>query len=814
MTGSSIIIFKHGVDEQGATMKKIIKFCVNYPYWIICLVLLATILFSFQLFNIKIDPRVEIFLQQNNPVEKDFRANKKEFAPYADILIGMMHSNIYTSSSLKKIEAITEEIKAIKGVQKVTSILTVITIKGNESGLVVTPMSPEGVAPSKEQDIATFREKVGSWDVYDDIYITKDGKGTAIVVALSENVETDQIVPIYYQLQNIIKKHEGPEQFFISGTKVVEALQGDYMMKDLKLLIPLVILILLASLFLFFRNLRGMILPLISVAISCTWTMGLMAILKIPITMVTSALPIALMAVSSAYGIHVLENVLSDSSNGHKGKEGILNSLYRVALPVIMAGLTTVVSFISLCTTSIVPITQFGFLSAFGIFNALIISLTFVPAVLSLLDKYGMEYISHHHTSKDLIGPILNWLSRVTISHSSLILVTALFLLFFSIFGALQMKSDLNLIEDFRKDSPIRIADEILNKHFGGTSQFNVAIKGENADDIKNPAVLKKIERLQDELKGIDDVGKAVSIVDFIKRMNQAMHDGKPEYYIIPESREIVAQYLLLFSFSGGGDVLDSFVDFDFKDSQILLQMKTQSGYLAQEVADTVARFEKKEIANNSPVSSIITTGLAMLAKEFNRLVVWSQITSFIAAFILVLIVTAVSFRSLKLGLYSMVPLIAPIVLNFGIMGVSGIKLNAATAIIASLAVGMGIDYSIHFLSRYRHEINIVNDVDKAIRMSLQTSGRAILYNALAVAAGFLVFIPSNFVILCQMGMLVALVMMTTSIAAITLLPAIVKVFPPQLVEEPMLTPSIKVPFKLIPTSKLSEAEQVVLKED
>ena len=814
MTGESFIIFKHGVDKEVATMKKIIKFCVDYPYWIICWVLLATIFFSFQLFNIKIDPRVEIFLQQNNPVEKDFSANKKEFVSYADILIGMLHSDIYTSSSLKKIEAITEEIKAIKDVKKVTSILTVRTIKGNESGFVITPMSPEGLAPSTEQDIAAFREKVGSWDVYDDIYITKDGKGTAIVVALYENVETDQIVPIYYQLQDIIKKHEGPEQFFISGTKVVEALQGHYMMRDLKLLVPLVILILLVSLFLFFRNLRGMILPLISVAISCTWTMGLMAILKIPITMVTSALPIALMAVSSAYGIHILENVLSDSSNGHKGKEGILNSLYRVALPVIMAGLTTVVSFISLCTTSIVPITEFGLLSAFGIFNALIISLTFIPAVLSLLDKYGMKYTSHHHTNKDLIGPILNWLSRVTISHSSLILVTTMFLLFFSLFGALQMKSDLNLIEDFRKNSPIRIADEILNKNFGGTSQFNVAFKGKNADDIKNPAVLKKIERLQDELKGIDNVGKAVSIVDFIKRMNQAMHDGNPAYYIIPESREIVAQYLLLFSFSGGGDDLDSFVDFDFKDSQILLQMKTQSGYLAQEVADTVDRFEKREIANNDPVSSIITTGLAMLAKEFNRLVVWSQITSFIVAFILVMIVTSVSFRSFKLGLYSMVPLIAPIVLNFGIMGISGIKLNAATAIIASLAVGMGIDYSIHFLSRYRHEINIVNDVDKAIRMSLHTSGRAILYNALAVAAGFLVFVPSNFVILCQMGMLVALVMITTSIAAITLLPAIVKVFPPQLVKEQMLAPCINVPFKLIPTGQLSEAEQVVLKED
>lgn len=795
-------------------MKNIIKFCIDHSYGVICLVVLTTLFFSFQLTNIKIDPRVEIFLHQSNPVEKVFNANKKEFVSYADILVGMLHSNVYTSSSLKKIEAITEEIKAIKGVKKVTSILTVRTIKGNESGFVITPMSVEGLAPSTQEEVVAFREKVGSWDAYDDIYITKDGKGTAIAVALDENVETDQIVPIYYQFQDIMKKYEGPEQFFISGTKVVEALQGHYMIKDMKLLVPLVILILLISLFLFFRNLRGMILPLIGVTISCTWTMGLMALIKIPITMITSALPVALMAVSSAYGIHVLENVLTDSSNGHQGKEGILSSVNRVALPVIMAGLTTVASFISLCTTPIVPIRQFGLLSAFGIFNALVISLTFIPAVLSLLDKYGMKHTSHHHTNKDLMGPVLNWLSRVTLSHSALILSSAVFLLFISIFGALQMKSDLNLIEDFQKNSPIRIADDILNKKFAGTSQFNVVFKGKNANDIKDPEVLHKIERLQDELKTIDNVGKAVSIVDFIKRMNQSMHDGDPAYYIIPESREIIAQYLLLFSFSGGGEDLDSFVDFDFKDSQILLQMKTQSGYLAQEVADTVDRFEKKELSGESAVASIITTGSAMLAKEFNRLVVFSQITSFIVAFILVMFVTAISFRSFKLGIYSIIPLIAPIVLNFGIMGISGIKLNAATSIIASLAVGMGIDYSIHFLSRYRHEIAIFNDVDRAIRMSIQTSGRAILYNALAVAAGFLVFVPSNFVILCQMGILVALVMMTTSIAAILLLPAIVKVFPPQLVMQSVITPRINVPLKLIPIGKLSEAEQAVWKED
>ncbi|MEN6446590.1 MAG: efflux RND transporter permease subunit [Syntrophaceae bacterium] len=786
-------------------MKKILGFSVHHPYWVVAVVALVTVFFGMQIPGLKIDPRVEIILQQNNPVEKVYTANKQEFASYADILIGMLAADVYNPGSLKKIRSISEEAMAIPGVRKVTSILNVKNIQGSESGLDVAPMVAEGTVPATAQEVADLKEKATSWGVYDGVYITKDGKGTAMSIILKDDVETDQIVPIYYRLQDIMKKYEGPERFFISGTKVVEALQGHYMIKDLNLLIPLVVMVLLVSLFLFFRNIRGVILPLLGVGVSCIWTMGLMALLKIPLTMVTSALPVVMMAVGSAYGIHVVENVFSDAGEGRKNREGILNALTRVCLPVVMAGLTTVASFISLCTTPIVPLTQMGLLSSFGIFIALVIALTFIPAVLSILDSWGMEYVSHHHTKKDLIGPVLNWLSRVTVSHSKAIMVSAVVLIVASIFGAVRMKSDLNLVEDFRRSSPIRIADEILNKKFGGTSQFNVTFQGKNPDAIKDPAVLREMDQLQEELKGIKDVGKVVSIVDFVKRMNQAMHDGDPAFYTIPESRELVAQYLLLFSFSGGGDELDSFVNYDFTDGQILLQMKSQSGYLAQEVVDRVERFENTRL-EGPKVTGIVTTGLAMLAKEFNRLVVVSQITSFIVSFILVMLVTAFSFKSFKLGVYSMVPLTAPIFLNFGVMGVTGIKLNAATAIIASLAIGMGIDYSIHFLSRYRHEIKIRNDVDRAIGISLQTSGRAILYNALAVAAGFLVFIPSNFIILSQMGMLVALVMMTTSLAALTLLPAIVKVFPPELVSEAVRMPAVEVPLKLV-TSEFTPAK-------
>jgi predicted RND superfamily exporter protein len=205
---------------------------------------------------------------------------------------------------------------------------------------------------------------------------------------------------------------------------------------------------------------------------------------------------------------------------------------------------------------------------------------------------------------------------------------------------------------------------------------------------------------------------------------------------------------------------------------------------LTQDVVDLVERFKKNE--HSAPnVAGFTTTGLAMLAKVFNTIIVKSQIQSFILSVILCFLVTVVIFRSFKLGIYSMVPLMIPITLDFGIMGATGMSLNAATATVASIDIGLGIDYCIHFLSRYRHEIRLGRSVTEAIDITMNTTGRAIIYNALAISAGFLVLVPSQFAIISQMGILVAIDMMTIAISAMTFLPAIIMVFPPKLVKEP-----------------------------
>lgn len=781
-------------------MKRFISFCVDHSYWVIGIVLLITVFFALQIPRIKMDSRVEVMLRDDYPPVKLFIENKESFAAYTDVVVGMVLPDIYNPSSLRKLSEICAELQKIKGIKKVTCILNAKNIEGGEGGLVVTPLVKEGTVPSTPEEIKALKAKVDSWDIYKGTLVTRDGTGTAMAIVLEKDVETIQMIPMYFEMEKILKKYEGPEKFFISGTKVLEALQSHYMIKDLIFLPPLVVVVLLVALFFFFRNLSGTLLPLISVGIACIWTFGLMVMVNVPLTMISTALPVALMAVGVGYGVHVIENVFADFSEGKKGKAAIKNAVIRIVAAVLIAGLTEVASFLSLVSIWVVPLTQFGLLSAFGFGVAMLLVLTFIPAVLSVINATGKAHIPRHHTGLDIVGPILRKLSYLNIHKKGWIFAVSFLVFAVALVFSRHVKSDLNLADNFRERSPIRIADRILNDKFGGTSTYSVVFKGRQADDLKDPAVLRKMDRLETELRGLGGVGKVVSIVDYVKRMNQAMHDGDPAFYAIPATRELVAQYLLLYE---GQDDLETFTTYDYKDGQILLQMKSQSGYLTKDVVALVQKFEKQENGAGSK-SSFITTGLSTLADEFNRIIVTSQLQSFGLSFVLCFLVTALIFRSFKLGVYSMVPLLIPITLDFGIMGATGMTLNAATATVAAIDIGLGIDYCIHFLSRYRHEIRLGLTVDQALDISMKTSGRAIVYNALALSAGFLVLVPSQFVIISQMGILVAIDMMTIAFSALTFLPAIIKVFPPNLTRDPKDT--YVCPDPLLEEEELAEA--------
>ncbi len=774
-------------------MRKIFAFCVHHPWVIIAVIAALTVLAALQIPKIKIDPRAEIFIAEDNPVRVAYVKNQDEFTYHEETYIGVVGSDVFDRTTLEQIRAISTEAEKIPLVKEVKNLLTIGYITGSEAGIEVTELAPDGEVPRTPAEMELFRRRVDSWDFFRNLFISEDHTGSLISIIMKEGTETDDLVPIYYDLLAIVDKtqklDQGRNRIFISGVPVVNSLMGDYMIRDMRVFIPIVNLVVIATLFLFFRTIRGVVLPLLTVAISTTWTLALLAVLKWPLTQVTVSLPVMTIAVGIAYGIHVLENVFSDAEAGKRGKEGIIGATARVSLPVIMAGLTTMGGFASLATTDVVPIKQLGYLASFGVMAALIISLTFIPAVLSILDGLGREYIPRHHTRRDVIGPVLRLFSALSLRHSSGVIIVSLIILAVSIGGTLMIKSDMDPIKTFKPGSPIRVADDYLNATFAGTSMFNVVLNGSGPDDIKDPEVLRKIDALGQSLKSIPEVGKVISIVDLIKRMNQVMHDDDPRSYTIPESRELVAQYLLLYSFSGG-DEIERFVNHDFSKAQILLIIKSQASALAERVILQIDEFNRRELAAGG--RQAFATGISAITREFNRIVITGQISSFVLALVLVIFVTMPIFKSAKLGLFSILPLFIPILINFGLMGFAGITLNAATAMIASISVGVGIDYSIHFLSRYRHELGVGCDIDQAITTAIHTSGRAIMYNALAVAAGFIVLVLSNFVPVVQSGYLTALVMITSSTAALTVLPAFIARFHPRIPAERCLEDSQK----------------------
>ena len=750
-------------------MRRIFAFCVRHPFAIIGIIAAITVLGALQIPRIRIDPRAEIFIAKDNPVRAAYEENKEDFTYHEETFIGVVGDDIFDRQTLEQILTISAETEKIPLVKEVNNLLTIDYIKGSEAGIEVTELAPGGVIPQTQAEMALFKQQVDSWDFFRGLFISEDHTGSLISVIMKEGTETDDLIPIYYDLRGIVEKADkefrGRNRIFISGVPVVNALMGDYMLRDMRVFIPIVNLVIIATLFLFFRCIRG------RKERATTWTLALLSILKWPMTQVTSTLPVMTIAVGIAYGIHVLENIFSDAEAGKRGKDGIIGATTRVSIPVIMAGLTTMGGFASLATTDVVPIKQLGWLATFGVMASLIISLTFIPAVLSILDSLGREYIPTHHTRLDVIGPVLRLFSKLSLRHSSSVIVVSLIILAVSIIGTLKIKSDMDPIKTFKQSSPIRVADDYLNAKFAGTSMFNVVLSGVGPDDIKEPEVLRKIDALEGRLKSIPEVGKVISITDLIKRMNQVMHDDDPRYYTIPESRELVAQYLLLYSFSGG-DEIERFVNHDFSKAQILLIIKSQASTLAERVFLLIDQFNRQDLAADG--RQVFATGISAITREFNHIVIVGQISSFVLALILVILVTMPIFKSVKLGLFSILPLFIPILINFGLMGFAGVTLNAATAMIASITVGVGIDYSIHFLSRYRHELGISCDINQAIAAAINTSGRAIMYNALAVGAGFIVLVLSNFVPVIQSGYLTAL----------TVLPAFIATFHPRITAE------------------------------
>jgi len=739
-------------------MNKLAKSILRYRWVIIILVILLTAFTAYQIPKMQINSDVISSLPDDDPDAALLKSIATQFGSNKMGMVILEADDIFQTEILQHVQQITDTIGMMEGISSVTSLTNIIDIKGGEFGLEIGKLVDDWNMPETEEDLLALRERVFSKDLYKGGIVSEDGTATLIIFSLTEDADVEAVA------KSVLEKTAAmdfPETLYYAGSPMMVTSIADLIQKDLIRLLPIAFLLIAIILAVFFKTLRGVILPLLTVVIAIVWTMGIMALIGYKMSMISNNIPIILLAVGSAYTIHVLNRV--NEMKDVNRRKALLKALIYIFIPVMLAAATTAIGFMSFIFGAYLEmIRDFGIFTSLGTFFAAMLSLFFIPALIAALSIYSKKATQNTGGNKNYLLDkyFLIPLKNLLIKHPKYILTTWSFLILISIVGIFLIKRSVDIQEYFRKGNPARTAENIMINKFGGSKPIFVLFKGE----IQSPEVLSTMVATAEYMKNSPDVNSTQSVADLIMEISDALGEGRQ----IPDDRDMIEQLWWLLD---GNEIMNTYVNEDLSEAIIISKFISPDNKAKIEFASYMDEFI---IANSTEDCVIEITGMPFVDVTMDRSLIRSQFGSLSIAIIMVIIIVGLILRSLKTGFFATVPIIAAIVILFGVMGFSGIPLNIATVLVASVALGIGIDYSIHVISNVKYLMKTnEEDIHQALEETILISGKAIVINVFSVSAGFLVLLFSEMVPLQYFGFLVALSMIGSGVGSLTLLPVI-----------------------------------------
>jgi len=741
---------------------------------VITLIILAVIT-GFFFMQMKSKSQMETNLDKYMPQDHPAFIFSDQAEEWFDIKDGIIiaienPAGVYNEGTLAKVKQITKDLQKMAEIEKndVTSLYTADNIVGTEDGMDVKAFYKR--TPNTAEKLASLKENVRDNDMVYGRLVSENETVTVVIARIGDDVFSQDF---YQRILALGESYEGPETIHIAGRPIVEGTMALLGPADMKKMVPIVISIIFLILLVLLRSFKNMVLTMAVVFLSTIWAFGLMAFTGIPIYAVSTMIPVMLIAIGVADGVHLFSHLdlyLANNPTASK-KEAVMNMLTEMWKPVVMTSVTTAVGFISLLTSAVYPIKYFGLFTAFGVLVAMVLSLALVPAGIMLLglpkvrtlkgrsrDDKPAQVFAH----KFALGLMkYRW---VTLGLTALIIAV-------SIYGTTKVWINSSFLDKFEKDSDIVLTDQFINENFGGTSTINLILEGQENDIFKSPAVLEQVDALQNEVETLSTVGSSFALTDYLKRMNRVMHADDEDYNTIPESNDLIAQYLLLYEMSGDPENLWQVTDYDYHRLNVTFQLKGDNSKIINEALERIETFRDEFEQLNIEMKF---AGSGYKALVFTDLILEGQIKSLVLSLIIVVVLLSFMFKTLKVGLIGATPIFITALFSFGVMGLVGIPLNTTTALLSSITIGIGIDYAVHFIDRYRTNTRRSGDFELSIQQTMHHSGRAIVFNAAVVIAGFMVLLFSVFPPNRELGALVSMNMFTSFVGTLTIMVLII----------------------------------------
>ncbi|MCW8895131.1 efflux RND transporter permease subunit [Sulfurimonas sp.] len=768
-----------------------------HPKKIIFIILTLSMIIISNVPKITIDTSTEGFLHKYDPALTRYEEFKKQFGQDEMIFLAVKTKDIFDIDFLHKLKELHVDLKNnIPHLNDINSLINARNTRGEGDILIVEDLFENW--PQNEVELKKIKNIAVNNELYKNLLFNEDKTLTTIIIepsAYENSVDGDElegfadesIVQEEFEFltdeskgemlnyANEIAQKYNSEDFevYLAGSMAVNDFIKKSIQTDMQKFVKLVLLMMLIFLFIVFRRLSGVVLPIFIVLISLLSTVGVMSLSGTPFTIPTQILPSFLLAVGIGATVHLLVIFYKHFNENGSKEKAISYALGHSGLAIIMTSITTAAGLLSFGIAELAPVADLGIFAAIGIMIALINTIVLLPTILAVLPIKPAKM--NHLNSSMRMDKFLIFIANFSFNHAKTIVLLGIAVFVASVYFAAGIKLEHESLSWLPESSSVRISTELFDKELKGSVTMEVIIDTKKENGLYDSELLQKIDLVRKKAEAIENdkyfVGKGWSVAEVLKEIHRALHENRQNYYVITDNDALIPQEFLLFENSGSDD-LEDFVDSSFSKTRLTFKLKWVEAGEYGDLNEELRSLLRSELGESVDIT---ITGMIPL---FHRTIVAAGntlVSSYVTAFILISLIMIILLGSVKVGLVSMIPNILPVVMTLAFMNVTGMPLDMFTMLIGAIIIGLSVDDTVHFFHNFSRYHNQGLGAKKAIEETMLGTGRAMIATTIVLALGFYVYIFATMSNIVNFGILTGGAIIVALIADILLAPALLK---------------------------------------
>ena len=803
---------KKMIQKIEAGFEQMGRWIYSHPKRVILVMLLFFASLASNIPSIKVDTSTEAFFSKNDQTRIAYDKFREQFGR-DEIVLALIHpKKVFDLEFLEKLKAFHEDLEAeVLHLDEVQSLINVTAMRGEEGELIIEELMEDW--PEDDKGVKDLKDRVLSNKHYRNFLVSEDGQYTTVVVRsnafsdVGKGMDQDEMLEDGFAeeeeasisdddkhqllteeqngefveaIQSLAERHRNDDfPIDLGGSPVMVHDLKKGMFSDMPVFVLASLVVIALLLVLLFRHLSGLVLPILTVILSLLSTLGLVAATGTKLTIISQILPSFLLAVGVGYSVHLLVIYYRHLRDHGDKEEAISFAMGHSGLAILMTSLTTAGGLFSFVPVKVAPVSDLGLFGAAGVLICVFFTLVLLPALLSVFpegkppdDREKVARKEGHQTGYSFADRMLKGCGDFAVNQPWTVIGISLLIALMSSFGVAQLRFSHNPVAWLPDDNSLRSATDAINDHMKGSAAIELVVERSEENAVKEPEFMKRL----DEFNRFSErtsynritVGKSSSVVDVVKEINQVLNEDREEYYRVPQDRGMIAQELLLFE-NGGTDDLENLVDTPFSKARVTLKTTWVD---ANQYTGLLLKLEKKIEELFGQEKSYVVTGLIPIMVKTITFLMEAMLISYLIAGVVITLMMIFLLADLRLGLWSMIPNFLPILAGLGVMGLLDLPLDAMSILVGSIAIGLAVDDTVHFMHNFRRNQQVHQDVQVAVEKTLTSTGRAMLLTTIVLSAGFFIFIFSSMNNLISFGLITGLTIIIALLGDILLAPA------------------------------------------